>query len=88
MFAALGLFTPYFAADVDFEDVARLLPEARRLDAAVEVRGTDAHHLQAAIAISGLQAAGEIEAVQQACDSWVRRAREQGAMALLITALC
>ena len=87
MFAALGLFTPYFAADVDFEDVARLLPEARRLDAAVEVRGTDTHHLQAAIAISGLQAAGEIEAVQQACDSWVRRAREQGAMTLLITAL-
>ena len=61
--------------------------EALRLDAAVEVRGTDTHHLQAGIAISGLQAAGEIEAVQQACDSLVRRAREQGAMTLLITAL-
>jgi class 3 adenylate cyclase/tetratricopeptide (TPR) repeat protein len=87
LFAALGLFTPYFAADVDFEDVAWLLPAARRLDAAVEVRGTDAHHLQAAIAISALLVGGEIEAVRKACDSWVRRAREQGAMALLITAL-
>jgi DNA-binding CsgD family transcriptional regulator len=87
LFAALGLFTPYFAADVGFEDVGRLLPGARRLDAAVEVRGTDAHHVQAGFAISALQAGGEIEAVQKACDSWVRRAREQGARALLINAL-
>ena len=87
LFAAFALFTPHFAADVDFEDVARLLPRARRLDVAVEVRGSDAHHTQAGFAISGLQAAGEIEAAQRACDSWVRGAREQGAMALLINAL-
>ena len=87
LFAAFALFTPYFAVDVDFEDVARLLPGARRVDAAVEVRGSDAHHTKTAFAISGLQAAGEIEAVQRACDSWVRIAREQGAMALLINAL-
>lgn len=87
LFAAFGLLTPYFAADVGFEDVSRLLPGARHLDAAVEVRGTDAHHLQAGLAITGLLAGGEIEAVQKACESWVRRAREQGAMALLISAL-
>jgi DNA-binding CsgD family transcriptional regulator len=87
LFAAFGLLTPYFAADVGFEDVSRLLPRARHLDAAVEVRGTDAHHLQAGLAITGLLAGGEIEAVQKACESWVRRAREQGAMALLISAL-
>jgi DNA-binding CsgD family transcriptional regulator len=87
MFAALGLFTPYFAPDVDFEDVAWLLPGARRLPAAVEVQGTDAHHLQAAIAISGLMTAGEHEAVRKACDSWVHGARERGAMPMLTTAL-
>ena len=87
LFAAFGLLTPYFAADVGFEDVSRLLPGACHLDAAVEVRGTDAHHLQAGLAITGLLAGGEIEAVQKACESWVRRAREQGAMALLISAL-
>ena len=87
LFAAFALLTPYFAVDVRFEDVAPLLPEARRLDAAIEVRGTDAHHTEAAYAISGLGAAGEIEAAQRACDSWVRVAREQGAMALLINAL-